>query len=344
MALIITEVAIQADGTIAVELYNTGPGAFDTNVNAVHLQIANDGGGPSVNLPSGLVIPAGGVLTVGHSSIAGVDQSPDDTVMDDTPVDLILLLVDFVVVDHFGVDFGPDLGTDVVYEGLTSRAPDPDFNTDNTGAFTQTAGFSNNSLGTAVCFGAGTLIVTPQGTVAVETLAIGDMVVTQDGRSVPVKWIGRQTIGKLAFGLSAQTVRILAGALGGGLPHSDLTVTGDHGMILDGFVINASALVNGHSITWVPLVELPARFTVYHVETEAHDVILANGAPAETFVDIPGRMAFDNYAEYLDLYGIERIIPEMNRTRISSPRLLPDAIKVRLGIEAAATFDWSMTG
>ena len=41
---------------------------------------------------------------------------------------------------------------------------------------------------------------------------------------------------------------------------------------------------------------------------------------------------FDNYQEYLDLYGAERIIPEMDRMRITSRRLLPDAIKARLGI------------
>ena len=67
----------------------------------------------------------------------------------------------------------------------------------------------------------------------------------------------------------------------------------------------------------------------------AHDLILANGAPPETYLDIPGRMAFDNHQEYLDLYGAERIIPEMDRMRITSQWLLPDAIKARLGIVEA---------
>ena len=61
-------------------------------------------------------------------------------------------------------------------------------------------------------------------------------------------------------------------------------------------------------------------------------MILANGAPSETDLDIPGRKCFDNYAEYLALYGAERIIPEMDRPRIASRRLLPDAIRARLGI------------
>jgi len=99
-------------------------------------------------------------------------------------------------------------------------------------------------------------------------------------------------------------------------------------------VVNAGALVNGSTIDWVPLADLPDKVTYFHVETEDHDVILANGALAETFVDVMGRMAFDNYQEYVDLYGTERIIPEMDRPRISSQRMLPDAITARLGIVA----------
>ncbi len=134
--------------------------------------------------------------------------------------------------------------------------------------------------------------------------------------------------------IPAHTCKLSASglALGGGLPHSDQTVTADHGMVIEGLVINASALVNGTTIDWVPMAELPDRVTYYHVETENHDVILADGALAETYVDIPGRMAFDNYGEYIAVYGAERIVPEITMPRITSARLLPEAIKARLGI------------
>lgn len=165
-----------------------------------------------------------------------------------------------------------------------------------------------------------------------QSLAMGDTVATAEGKLAPVKWIGRQTVHKLFSRERMQPVRIRAGALGFGQPHSDLTVTADHGMVIEGLVITASALVNGGTIDWVPMAELPDRVTYYHIETEGHDVILANGAPAETFVDYASRRAFDNYQEYLDLYGVERIIPEMDRPRISSARMVPDAIKARLGI------------
>jgi len=185
------------------------------------------------------------------------------------------------------------------------------------------------------CFLAGSLIATPDGERAVETLQAGDLVLTADGRSVPVKWLGRQTVPTLLTASAKyEPVRIEKDALGQGVPHSDLTLTADHGMMVDGHVITAGALVNGTTIRFLSLEEVELDFTVYHVETEDHDVILANGAPAETFIDYVGRQGFDNYAEYLDLYGAERIIPEMPSPRISAQRLVPEATKARLGIAA----------
>jgi len=178
------------------------------------------------------------------------------------------------------------------------------------------------------CFAEGTLIATPTGECAVEELRIGDLVATADGRAVPVRWVGRQSIVKLFHRDRARMVRIGKGALGN---HSDLLVTPDHGMVLQGHLINASALVNGHSICLER--EIPNRFTVYHVETEDHDVILANGAAAETYLDLPDRKKFDNYRDYLDLYGEERLIAENPLPRIATQRMIPEPLRVGLGID-----------
>ena len=185
----------------------------------------------------------------------------------------------------------------------------------------------NSGAPLTVCFAAGTLIATPEGETAVEELQIGDMVTTAEGRMVPVKWIGRQTVVAAFAGERARPVRVAAGALGDGLPHSDLVLTADHALILDGLAINAGALVNGSTISFDPA---PERATYYHIETEGHEVILANGAPAETYVDYIQRRVFDNYAEYLELYGDDRTITEMPLPRVSAARLVPDAIRARL--------------
>ena len=183
-----------------------------------------------------------------------------------------------------------------------------------------------------VCFHPATAIATPKGAVAVERIAIGDLVLTADGRAVPVKWLGRQTLAPMFQ--RVRLVRIAAGALGAGLPLRDLVVTADHALMIDGLMVTAGALVNGTSIT--AETDLPERITVYHVETEDHDIILAEGAPAETFIDYTGRRAFDNYAEYVALYGEDRALSENPAPRITAARQLPAALKARLGIAQAA--------
>lgn len=188
-----------------------------------------------------------------------------------------------------------------------------------------------------MCFGKGTLIMTPSGEVTVETLKIGDEVLSATGKPVPVTWIGRQTVIPF-FGPAERLmpVRISAGALGEALPHSDLTVTADHAMLIDGALCHAGALVNGTTVKRVPPEEMGQRFTVYHIETPGHDIILANGAQAETFIDNVARSTFGNYDEYLALYGepVDRM-EESPLPRAMSRRQVPVRIRNMLAERAA---------
>jgi hypothetical protein len=189
----------------------------------------------------------------------------------------------------------------------------------------------------ALCFLAGTRITVPGGERRVESLRIGDRLSTQDGQTAKVKWIGRQTV-MTRFGPAERLmpVRFAAGSLGEGLPHTDLTVTADHGMLVDGVICHAGALVNGETITRVPLAEMGETYTVYHIETEAHEIILANGAPAETFIDNVSRQVFDNFAEFEALYGEVPEMEELPYARAMSARQVPGSIRRRLGICEAA--------
>jgi len=205
------------------------------------------------------------------------------------------------------------------------------------------AGLAGQTVGTIgtdpylYCFAAGTLITTPDGAQAVETLAIGDIVMSAEGAKVPVKWIGRQTVSGL-FGAPERLmpVRFAAGSLGNGLPEHDLTVTSDHGMLIDGVICHAGALTNGTTITQVPLSTLGDRFTVYHVETESHEIILANGAAAETFIDNVSRRAFDNFAEFDAQYGDVPAMETLPYPRAMSARQLPNSIRARVAVSASA--------
>jgi len=191
--------------------------------------------------------------------------------------------------------------------------------------------------GTLTCFAAGTRIATPAGETLVEDLAIGDQILTHDGQSVAVKWIGQETT-DTRFGIAERKtlIKITAGALDHTTPDRDLVVTADHAMLVDGVLVAASALVNGTTFHQVDMTRLPQQFTVYHIETEAHQVVIANGAPAETYIDYVSRRVFDNYDEYIALYGDEPTLDEMPYPRVLSKRQLPPAIKSRLAARAAA--------
>lgn len=188
-----------------------------------------------------------------------------------------------------------------------------------------------------LCFGQGTLIATPDGDRAVETLSMGDLILTAEGTATPVKWVWTQTVAPRFYPADRlQPVRLRAGALGDGLPLRDLVLTADHALLIDGMLINASALVNGTTIDWLPQSELGDSFAVYHIETDGHEIILAEGTKAETYIDHVGRRSFDNYADYIAQFGIEETLVEMPYARVSARRQLPSALKDRLdGVRAA---------
>ena len=192
----------------------------------------------------------------------------------------------------------------------------------------------SNTGGGVSCFMPGTLVRTPDGQHVVESLAIGDPVLTADGTTKPVVWIGRQTVSRL-FGdpLCVLPVRITAGALDENLPARDLLVSPDHALLVDGVLIQAGALVNDSTIRREQ--DVPTIFTYYHVELADHVLLLAEGVPAETFVDNVDRMAFDNWDEHLALYPQGLAIAELPLPRAKSHRQVPMATRARLARRAA---------
>lgn len=181
---------------------------------------------------------------------------------------------------------------------------------------------------TTVCFYPGTLIATPLGERAVETLMTGDEVLTADGRVMTVNWLGRQTVSTIfADPLRVLPIRVKAGALGNGLPLRDLLVSPDHALFIEGVLANAGALVNG--VTIVRERDVPQVFTYYHIETAEHALVLAEGAAAETFVDNVDRMRFDNWDERAALPYGDRIA-EMTYPRAKAARQMPASLRQRL--------------
>jgi len=193
---------------------------------------------------------------------------------------------------------------------------------------TGTGGMKFNSLTTTAitCFCAGTRIATPQGYALVETLTAGDTVLTADGQAKTVRWLGVQTVDvSVTHPARVNPICISAGALGHGLPERDLHVSPDHGIAVDGVLVNASALVNGRSIYRRSAMPLNG-FAYYHVECDAHELLLAEGMASESYVDVPSRAAFDNSDERANAPKIA----EMDMVRITSARLLPKSVADRI--------------
>lgn len=167
-------------------------------------------------------------------------------------------------------------------------------------SFVTSSDADSGTLVTVACFRVGTAIAVRGGEAAVETLRIGDMVLTASGRQRPVRWIGRRAYAAETVAAQPQLrpVRIAAGALGHGLPRRDLYLSPLHALLLDGVLVPAAALVNGVGITRAA----PAAVSYVHVELDSGDVILAEGAASETFVDCDSREMFHNAHDYRQLY------------------------------------------
>ncbi len=150
------------------------------------------------------------------------------------------------------------------------------------------------------CYCAATRILTARGEIAVEDLREGDLALTESGRLRPIRWIGRRAL-KLASHAAPEKVwpvRIRAGAFGTGRPCRDLWVSPGHNIPWRGALIPAILLANGQTVEQIHVESV----TYYHVELDAHDILLADGLPAESYLDCGNRTAFENGGGALELH------------------------------------------
>jgi hypothetical protein len=141
------------------------------------------------------------------------------------------------------------------------------------------------------CYAAGTHILTDRCEMCVEQLRPGDHVITaRSGRPAEIRWIGRRNVDVRHHPRPENIgpVRIVAGAFDKDLPHRDLLLSPDHAVFIDGSLIAVRYLINGATIRQ----DTRDRITYYHIELDSHDVVLAEGLPVETYLDIGNRSAF----------------------------------------------------
>ncbi|HEY8065081.1 MAG TPA: Hint domain-containing protein [Methylosinus sp.] len=199
--------------------------------------------------------------------------------------------------------------------------------------FNGSGGFVNaNTVSvTITCFAAGTLIRTPRGDVAVENLRVGELVLTAGGKARPIVWIGHRMIdcAPRATPRDAWPVRIAAGAFAEKRPERDLYVSPAHAICVDFLgevLVRATDLVNGATITRVPT----EVADYWHVELESHDILIANGLPAESYSATGERGAFS------ESYGDARVerLSEADFCRPFASDLVVAAVRMQLETRA----------
>ena len=148
------------------------------------------------------------------------------------------------------------------------------------------------------------MIRTPAGDLPIETLRPGMQVITLvDGEEVPqaVTWLGHRRI-DLTTHPRPETVapiRIECDAIADGMPHRDLLVSPDHAIFVDGMLICARQLLNGTTIRQERGL---TAVDYYHVELDQHAILLAEGLPAESYIDTGNSGFFANSGAPLVLH------------------------------------------
>ncbi|MBB2965042.1 Hint domain-containing protein [Methylobacterium sp. R2-1] len=163
----------------------------------------------------------------------------------------------------------------------------------------QTLQFNDETV--AVCYCSGTHIRAVRNDVVaeivVEDLRVGDLAVTASGAFRPIIWIGQRHLARQGRALphDQQPVRVRVGAFGGGLPIRDLFLSPGHPVLIGadadsegGVLVPVMCLINGTTIIREPRTSV----TYWHVELDSHDILLAEGLPAESYIDGGDRAFF----------------------------------------------------
>nr|WP_252354002.1 Hint domain-containing protein [Acetobacter sp. P5B1] len=158
----------------------------------------------------------------------------------------------------------------------------------------------------AACFLPGVKIRTTSGDVAVENIHTGDKVLAHiDGLDCErsVVWVGKSrktVVNGLSDDEAGYPVRILKNALADGVPYQDMLITAEHCLFLEGCFVPVRMLVNGKSIFYDHSI---TSYDYYHIETEEHSVIIADGALTESYLDTGNRSSFVSDGNIVTLHS-----------------------------------------
>lgn len=182
-----------------------------------------------------------------------------------------------------------------------------------------------------VCFGADALIMADGDEVAAGDLQVGDLVETRDDGLQAIRWIGKRHLDAetLAAYPNLRPIRIRAGALGDGLPHSDLIVSPQHRILVRSRIAMkmfgaAEVLVAAKQLVQLDGIDIATDLdsvTYVHFLFDRHQIVLSNGAETESM--FTGEEALRSVGPQA-LAEIMAIFPELaqNHAEAVSARML----------------------
>lgn len=182
------------------------------------------------------------------------------------------------------------------------------------------------------CFTRDTLISGPRGQIRIQDLKIGDVVRTVGNGSSSIRWIGRRRFDATALRDNPRLfpVRIVAGALGQGLPSRDLLVSRQHRMLVQSQIAQRMFGATEVLVPAIKLTSLPGIFVdekvesieYFHLLFDRHQVIWAENAPTESLFTGPEALKSLSDEARQEIFGIFPELSEM--THSADPaRMIP---------------------
>lgn len=189
------------------------------------------------------------------------------------------------------------------------------------------------TMNNTICFAQGTLIDTPGGWQKIETLAVGDAVVTRDGVR-PLRWIGCSPVSAamLRDAPTLRPIRIARDAFGPGRPFQPLVVSPQHRILIDdvrmgilfgedgAMLAGARMLANGKTVDTAHDID---SLRYWHLVFDRHAMVRSNGLWSESLHPTPGNTTAMDPAARAELMTL---FPELDgvSARMPYPLAYPD--------------------
>lgn len=288
----------QAGGDDSLTLAGTvniqGTYSSPTGITFVDASIDQSVGDDTISIESGAVVNAAGVVNQGASPAIGLNE---DTLLftDQADIDTYTGVLgqagfwdedgDGTYTAQYNDDLGDKpLGSATGSEGEFSYTGTAFLNIDNTNA-----GWT--------CFTRGTLIETDRGAVAVEDLAVGDLVMTRDNGLQPIRWIGSKALSAnaLAGNEKLRPIRIRRHALGANIPAADLLVSPQHRVLVRSAIARRmfgadEVLVAAKQLCQIEGIDIAhdaSGVEYFHILFDRHEIVISNGAETESLYTGP---------------------------------------------------------